>query len=81
MPLVVPDASGAKDDLKSEWMQKLLGKKLTESITDHQSFSKQELPKNHRVLDQDSMTTMDFQPERLNVHVGDDGVVRDVKFG
>lgn len=36
MPLVVPETSGAKDDLKSEWMQKLVGKKLTESTTDHQ---------------------------------------------
>lgn len=50
-------------------------------LTGPQSFSKQELPKNHRVLGQDTMATMDFQPDRLNVHVGNDGVVRDVKLG
>lgn len=29
----------------------------------------------------DSMMSMDFKPERMNVHVGEDGTVRDVKFG
>lgn len=46
-------------------MQKLAGKKITESgSTDDTSFAKQDLPQNHRVVDEDSMMTMDMNPDR-----------------
>lgn len=46
-----------------------------------QTFAKQDLPKEHRVLGPDSMGTMDHKPERLNIHVDEEGTVKDVKFG
>lgn len=46
-----------------------------------QTFAKQDLPQQHRVLQPDSMKTMDYRPERLNIHVDEEGTVRDVKFG
>jgi hypothetical protein len=46
-----------------------------------QTFAKQDLPKEHRVLKPDSMSTMDHKPERLNIHVDDDGTVKNVRYG
>ena len=63
MPLVVPGLSGGADK-NGDWMNKLMGKKLTDSKTDHGSFSKKELPANHRVVEGDSMMTMDHNPDR-----------------
>lgn len=63
MPLVIPGLSGGADK-NSEWMNKLMGKKLTDSKSDHGSFSKKELPSNHRVVEGDSMMTMDHNPDR-----------------
>lgn len=46
-----------------------------------QTFAKQDLPKEHRVLQPGSMSTMDHRPERLNIHVGEDGTVQNVRYG
>jgi hypothetical protein len=46
-----------------------------------QTFAKTDLPKEHRVLKPDSMSTMDHKPERLNVHVDEDGTVKKVTHG
>jgi hypothetical protein len=46
-----------------------------------QTFAKKDLPKEHRVLGPDSFSTADFKPERLNIHVDEDGTVKGVKFG
>ena len=46
-----------------------------------QSFPKSQLPADHRVVSGGGMVTMDHKPDRLNVHVGSDGTVHDVKFG
>jgi hypothetical protein len=46
-----------------------------------QTFAKQDLPKEHRVLQPGSMSTMDHRPERLNIHVGEDGTVQKVNHG
>ncbi len=64
----------------SDWKTKLLGKTLGDNHTET-SFARNELPKEHRVLQPDAMKTMDHKPERLNVHVDDKGVVRDVSQG
>jgi len=80
MPLVVPGLSGGADK-NGDWMNKLMGKKLTDSKTDHGSFSKKELPANHRVVEGDSMMTMDHNPDRMNVHVDKDGTIKNVKWG
>lgn len=33
----------------------------------HKTFAKQDLPKEHRVLEHGSMSTMDFKPERYDL--------------
>ncbi|KAL5120235.1 hypothetical protein ACEQ8H_001793 [Pleosporales sp. CAS-2024a] len=81
MPLVVPgltsqEGSSSTDD----WMTKLMGKKLGDQH-DETTFAKMDLPEEHRVLKPDSMSTMDHKPERLNIHVDDEGTVKKVSHG
>lgn len=43
-----------------------------------QNFCKKDLPESHRIIHPGSMVTMDFRPDRLNVHVKEDGTVAKV---
>ncbi|KAJ4343132.1 hypothetical protein N0V95_006747 [Ascochyta clinopodiicola] len=79
MPLVVPGIQ-SKDGGDNEWTSKLMGKSLGDNHNET-TFAKQDLPKEHRVLKPDSMKTMDFKPDRLNIHVGEDGTVQNVSKG
>ncbi|KAL1992353.1 hypothetical protein VTN49DRAFT_4385 [Thermomyces lanuginosus] len=87
MPLVVPGinaplSNNSNGNNRDEWLTKLVGKKLTDESTSNELFfAKKDLPASHRVVKPGDMTTMDFRPDRLNIHVDDDGTVRDVKFG
>ncbi|KAK2755883.1 hypothetical protein FQN54_005679 [Arachnomyces sp. PD_36] len=82
MPLVPSNMNPAVAGSAEEWSAKLVGKKLTDSSSgDVNAFSKTELPQNHRVLPPGQMATMDFKPDRLNVHVNDEGTVERVRFG
>lgn len=85
MPLVVPgltSSGNGGDNKQDEWLSKLMGKTLTDSTNDHSSFSRKDLPSNHRVLEPESdVTDMDHSPDRLNVYVDKDGIVKDVKMG
>ncbi|OJD22189.1 hypothetical protein ACJ73_06465 [Blastomyces percursus] len=78
MPLIVPNVS---NDDKGDWAAKLLGKKLTESTSDNVSFAKKDLPPDHRVVRPGMAVTMDYKPDRLNVHVSEDGTVTNVVYG
>ncbi|MCJ1366005.1 hypothetical protein MMC16_005130 [Acarospora aff. strigata] len=86
MPLVVPginnnnNAASGSGNGKEEWMNKLVGKKISDSASDSTNFARRDLPKEHRVVQEGSMLTQDFKQDRLNVHVGKDGTVRDVDF-
>ncbi|KAJ5893913.1 hypothetical protein N7495_005604 [Penicillium taxi] len=80
MPLVVPGVTTAMGD-KTDWVNKLMGKKIGDSHSDETVFAKKDLPQSHRVLKPGDMKTMDHQPERLNIHLGDDDTVRDVTYG
>ncbi|KAJ4367436.1 hypothetical protein N0V83_007019 [Neocucurbitaria cava] len=80
MPLVVPGLQSKDGSSGDDWMSKLMGKKLGEQH-DETTFAKTDLPKEHRVIKPDSMSTMDHKPERLNVHVDDDGTVKKVTHG
>lgn len=65
MPLVVPGINSADGNSTESWMQKLAGKKITESgSSDDTNFAKSDLPQNHRVVEGDSMMTMDHNPDR-----------------
>ncbi|KAK4121581.1 hypothetical protein N657DRAFT_657641 [Parathielavia appendiculata] len=83
MPLVVPGvtADNMGDDKTQEWMNKLVGKKLSEEPSSETTFCKTELPQETRVIEPGMMVTKDFKPDRLNVHVNDDGTVSHVTHG
>ncbi|CZR61923.1 uncharacterized protein PAC_11820 [Phialocephala subalpina] len=79
MPLVAPGINSGGDSSKTEeWMNKLVGKKLTDGASDSTSFAKQDLPKETRVIEPGMMVTKDFKPDRLNVHLKEDGTVSHV---
>ncbi|KAI9849531.1 MAG: hypothetical protein M1837_004151 [Sclerophora amabilis] len=79
MPLVVPGFTSTGDQ-KTDWQNKLLGKKISESASDSTNFAKTDLPKEHRIIEPGTISTADFRPDRLNVHVGEDGTVTRVEF-
>ncbi len=46
-----------------------------------QSFCKADLPQETRIVEPGMMVTKDFKPERLNVHLKEDGTVSHVVHG
>ncbi|EAA32790.1 hypothetical protein GE21DRAFT_6302 [Neurospora crassa] len=82
MPLVVPGVTTNDPTVQKteEWMNKLCGKTLADH-TSETTFCKSDLPKQTRIIEPGSMVTKDFNPDRLNVHVGDDGKVSHVVHG
>jgi len=77
MPLVVPGINSNDTD---SWMSKLMGKRLADQ-TNETNFAKKDLPKDHRVVAEGDMMTMDHNPDRLNIHVDKDGTVKKVTHG
>ncbi|KAK4130647.1 hypothetical protein BT67DRAFT_429142 [Trichocladium antarcticum] len=82
MPLVVPGIMNNNNgDKTQDWTNKLVGKTLCEGPSSEIAFCKTELPQQTRVIEPGSMVTKDFNPERLNVHVKEDGTVSHVSHG
>ncbi|KAK3324101.1 hypothetical protein B0T19DRAFT_443540 [Cercophora scortea] len=81
MPLVVPGVTTSSSDKTEEWSNKLVGKKLSEEASSETTFCKTELPQQTRIVQPGQMVTKDFVPERLNVHVNEDGTVSHVVHG
>ncbi|KAK1995558.1 hypothetical protein LX36DRAFT_751028 [Colletotrichum falcatum] len=82
MPLVVPGINNeSSGDKTEEWTNKLVGKKLHDEVSDEMTFCKRDLPKQTRVIEPGMMVTKDFVPDRLNVHVKEDGTVSHVQHG
>ncbi|KAJ5562060.1 hypothetical protein N7535_003477 [Penicillium sp. DV-2018c] len=79
MPLVVPGINSSLGD-KSEWVNKLMGKKISDT-SNETTFAKKDLPQSHRVLKPGDMKSMDHDPNRLNIHVDESGAVHDVNYG
>ncbi|KAJ5185689.1 hypothetical protein N7491_006440 [Penicillium cf. griseofulvum] len=79
MPLVVPGINSSMGD-KTEWINKLLGKTICDT-SNETCFAKKDLPPSHRILKPGDLQTQEYNPERLNVYVNQDGTVHDVKFG
>ncbi|KAK3906633.1 PUA domain-containing protein [Staphylotrichum tortipilum] len=77
MPLVVPGVTidNMGGDKTQEWMNKLAGKLLCDGPSTETTFCKTDLPQTTRVIEPGMMVTRDFNPDRLNVHVGKDGIV------
>ncbi|KAL5045726.1 hypothetical protein BDW71DRAFT_183229 [Aspergillus fruticulosus] len=81
MPLVVPGITNTSSgNSKDEWLNKLVGKKITDSHNET-CFAKQDLPESHRIVKPGEFTTMDHRPERLNIHLDENDNVRDVNYG
>ncbi|KAK0670255.1 hypothetical protein QBC41DRAFT_318184 [Cercophora samala] len=84
MPLVVPGvtADNMPEGKTQEWMNKLVGKTLSENEPSSETcFCKKDLPETSRVIEPGMMVTKDFNPDRLNVHVKEDGTVSHVSHG
>ncbi|CAK7266659.1 hypothetical protein SEPCBS119000_002142 [Sporothrix epigloea] len=91
MPLVVPGVTvnNLGDSKTQEWMMKLMGKTLTDgpssetasSFSPTAAFSKNDLPKNARIIPHGATATNDHAPDRLNVSLNEDGTVANVHHG
>ncbi|KAL7792166.1 hypothetical protein V8C37DRAFT_130933 [Trichoderma ceciliae] len=81
MPLVVPGIMTNPEDKTQEWSNKLVGKTFSETESSETTFCKRDLPESHRIIKPGSMVTKDFRPERLNVHLKEDGTVSHVVHG
>ncbi|PWW75672.1 hypothetical protein C7212DRAFT_320648 [Tuber magnatum] len=67
---------------EAEWHTKLSGKKIVDGQAHSvDTFSKQDLPEKHRVIPPGTLVTMDHHPDRLNVHVDEQGNATHVTFG
>ncbi|GAB0132288.1 hypothetical protein EsDP_00000729 [Epichloe bromicola] len=81
MPLVVPGVTTNSSNKTEEWQNKLIGKKLSDTEHNEVMFCKKELPAEHRVISPGQMVTRDFNENRLNVHLKEDGTVSHVQHG
>ncbi|KAH6880085.1 hypothetical protein B0T10DRAFT_609687 [Thelonectria olida] len=82
MPLVVPGINSTGGDKTEEWSNKLVGKRLTDDEASTETvFAKRELPQETRIIEPGMMVTKDFNENRLNVHLKDDGTVSHVIHG
>ncbi|KAF4343883.1 pua rna binding domain protein [Fusarium beomiforme] len=82
MPLVVPGINSTSGDKAEEWQNKLVGKKLSDEETSTETvFAKRDLPQETRIIEPGMMVTKDFNENRLNVHLKDDGTVSHVVKG
>ncbi|KAI9248832.1 hypothetical protein BDA99DRAFT_445938 [Phascolomyces articulosus] len=68
------------------WRDKLVGKKILKdneetALSSDQFVRESELPKLRRVLPPNGVMTMDYRPERLNIHLDHNQKVQSVNFG
>ncbi|KAI9257411.1 hypothetical protein BY458DRAFT_558193 [Sporodiniella umbellata] len=69
-----------------EWKAKLVGKTCIEedeqtTLSEGEFFRRSDLPKPSRVVGPDSLLTMDYRPERLNVQIDFRKICTDVTLG
>ncbi|CAM1507463.1 Fc.00g071040.m01.CDS01 [Cosmosporella sp. VM-42] len=81
MPLVVPGINSTGGDKNEEWMNKLVGKKISDEESSETVFCKRDLPEETRIIEPGTMVTKDFKENRLNVHLKEDGTVSHVAHG
>ncbi|KAJ8105941.1 hypothetical protein ONZ43_g7230 [Nemania bipapillata] len=81
MPLVIPGLTTTSEDVTQEWANKLVGKTVSDNSHSETNFCKKDLPQKCRVIEPGMMITKDFVPDRLNVHVKEDGTVSHVQHG
>ncbi|KAJ1504527.1 hypothetical protein HMI56_001587 [Coelomomyces lativittatus] len=68
-----------------QWEQKLIGKKYVPSVGTSSSSKNEihpsDLPVNSRVIKPDSVVTLDYIPDRLNLRINEGSVISSVFFG
>jgi len=69
-----PDHTQAKDECGAESRQNLVG-------TAGAALDRSALPKNTRIIHPDTVVTMDYLVQRLNVYIGRDGKIERVTCG
>ncbi|PNY25133.1 Translation machinery-associated protein 20 [Tolypocladium capitatum] len=78
MPLVVPGITSAPNKT-DEWRNKLVGKKFSDTESNETAscpmFCKKDLPEQHRIISPGTLVTKDYNENRLNVHLNEDGTV------
>ncbi|KAJ9050921.1 hypothetical protein DSO57_1009533 [Entomophthora muscae] len=67
----------------NEWEQKLVGKKIVDGDVHEESetFPREQLPINHRIIPAGGMATLDFNPDRLTITLDKEDKVCKVKMG
>jgi len=67
----------------SDWVGKRYvdDRKAERHEDDYNIVKHSDLPEGTRVLHPDSMWTMDYNPDRVNVHVDDDCIITKVRNG
>lgn len=81
MPMVVPGINNQATNPTEEWTHKLVGKTISDQNHSEVNFCKRDLPEKHRIIEPGMMVTKDFVPERLNVHVDNEGKVTHCQHG
>ncbi|KAH7310480.1 hypothetical protein B0I35DRAFT_481796 [Stachybotrys elegans] len=81
MPLFVPGVMSEPNSKAEQWQNKLVGKTLSDSESNENCFCKRDLPQGTRIVEPGMLLTMDHVPDRLNVHVTEDGIVSHVVHG
>ncbi|KAI8979768.1 hypothetical protein BDF20DRAFT_819847 [Mycotypha africana] len=76
----------APDESCDGWRDKLIGKVVLQddeetTLNNDEYVRKKDLPKPHRVLAPNSLATMDYRPDRLNIRVDHTMRVTGVNYG
>jgi hypothetical protein len=77
------DAETGGPQMSKEEAEALIGKRVVKKASDEDGDDvvvESTLPNPYRVLKPRSRQTRDYRPERLNLHVNDDGVIEKVSF-
>lgn len=68
--------------LTTDEMNSLIGLKFVDNNSDGDHLiSRDRLPENSRVIPKGYLVTMDYQEDRLNLHLNEEGIVTKVKKG
>ncbi|KAL1931831.1 hypothetical protein VTP01DRAFT_8887 [Rhizomucor pusillus] len=76
----------ANAEEENAWRQRLVGKYILKddeqtTLGTHEFVRERDLPQPRRILPPNSVMTMDYRPERLNVHLDHSRKVRSVNYG
>ncbi|KAI9470380.1 hypothetical protein LPJ78_003700 [Coemansia sp. RSA 989] len=87
------DPNALNLDKKKEYYKHLIGKKYIRpeeheqlkaqgkgGVDQEKEFTKEHLPELHRVVEANGIMTMDYRPDRLNVHLDEDDKCKNISW-